>query len=164
MDEVFEQVGDPVLVLHPDDANTVSLLIPPGHNERPTVWSRQFKLRKFPLRNAAGLMTALGFPELNLDCRLHVHMYSKGDTGPANNWMNVFAQHCGAPKCGTCYMQFEVNDNIVDAATFLHVFAMHSDVQFTNKHYNDDIGTFLAKFQDMVEKNALKQAAEDALP
>ena len=39
MDEVFEQVGEPVLVLHPDDANTVSTEIPPGDNERPTIWS-----------------------------------------------------------------------------------------------------------------------------
>ncbi len=59
-------------------------------------------------------------------------------------------------------MQFKHNDDIVNDTTFLHVFAMHSDVQFTNKHYNDEIGTFLAMFQDMVEKNALKQAAEDA--
>ncbi len=81
MNELFERVGDPVLVLHPDDANTVQTVILPEDNERPTVWSQQFKLRKFPLRNAAGLMTALGFPELNLDCRLNVHMYSKGDTG-----------------------------------------------------------------------------------
>ncbi len=63
-------------------------------------------------------------------------------------------------------MQFKVNDDIVDHYTFLHVYHSHLAEQFTNKHYNDDcpfkIGTFLAMFQDMVEKNDLKQAAEDA--
>jgi hypothetical protein len=141
----FEQVGQPVLELRPHDVNTthdvntVQTVIHPDDNERPTIWSRQFKLRKTP--------------------RLTVYMFSKGNTGPANNFLNMFANLYDAPKCGICNMQFKIDDDIVDHTTFLDVYDSHRDLEFTNNHYDGEIGTFLTMFQDKVEKSALTQAA-----
>ncbi len=139
-DPSFEQLADPVLVLLPHEAEPVQTKIRPCDNERRTIWCREFLLRKEP--------------------GLKVYMFSKDNSGQKNEYLEMFALHHHAPELGPCYMQFKVNDDIVNSTRFLDVYHSHSSMFSRITH--GTIGDFLTMFRNKVERCALKQAAEDA--
>ena len=142
MSRSFETVGDPVLVLCPDDryVEVYQTTIPRNLKKHPTVWCREFKVQP----------------------TLKVYMFSKPGsallstephTGQENVYMTLFALYHSAPPSGDCYMQFKIDDAITDATEFVNTYRdreyarPHNRVRaYVQSHYNDDnLGNFTIK-------------------